>query len=250
MNTNSQLSASLEDYLEAIFWIVQSKGAARAKDIAKKLRVKASSVTGALQALSEKDYINYSPYDAVTLTSEGLEAAKKVVRRHRVLKEFFTSVLGINAEIADDGACKLEHNIPPSIVERLVEFMEFAEACPRSGKDWISNFLGQCGFPKNYNCEKCLEQNLEDFKKEKLIMQTKQEITTLADLKPRQKGVIVKINCRGPIAKRLADMGLGRGTLIEVERVAPLGDPIDIKIKGYHLSVRKDEATNISLKLE
>jgi len=250
MDINSQLSASLEDYLEAIFWIVQSKGAAHAKDIAKKLQVKASSVTGALQSLGEKDYINYTPYDVVTLTSEGLEAAKKVVRRHRVLKEFFTNVLGIDAKIAEDGACKLEHNIPPSIVERLVEFMEFVEACPRGGKDWIGNFLGQCELPKKHNCEKCLEQNLENFKKENLIMQTKQEITTLADLKPKQKGVVTKINRHGPIAKRLADMGVGRGTLIEVERVAPLGDPIDVRIKGYHLSIRKDEAANISVKLE
>ena len=53
-----KLSASLEDYLEAIFWIIQSKGAARAKDITEKLKVKASSVTGALHALGEKKYIN------------------------------------------------------------------------------------------------------------------------------------------------------------------------------------------------
>ena len=54
MATTDKISASLEDYLEAIFWIVKSKGAARAKDIAERLRVKASSVTGALQALKEK----------------------------------------------------------------------------------------------------------------------------------------------------------------------------------------------------
>ncbi|MFC1676128.1 metal-dependent transcriptional regulator [Planctomycetota bacterium] len=59
MIRSEQLSASLEDYLEAIFWIIQSKGATRAKDIAAKLSVKASSVTGALQALSEKKYVNY-----------------------------------------------------------------------------------------------------------------------------------------------------------------------------------------------
>ena len=143
MNINRQLSASLEDYLEAIFWIIQSKGTARAKDIAKRLRVKASSVTGALQALGEKKYVNYTPYDAITLTSEGLEAAKKVVRRHRVLKDFFTSVLAIDVKIAEDGACKLEHSIPPPVVERLIEFMEFIETCPRGGKDWINLFIDQ-----------------------------------------------------------------------------------------------------------
>ena len=247
MNINRELSASLEDYLEAIFLIIQSKGAARAKDIAKRLRVKASSVTGALQALGKKNYINYAPYDVITLTSEGLEAAKKVVRRHGILKDFFTSVLGIDAKIAEEGACKLEHGIPYPIAERLIEFVEFVEICPRGGKEWINSFVDQCKTGKKHNCERCLERNVENFKKEKLIMQAKKETITLADLKPKQKAVVVKINRRGAIAKRLADMGVGRGVLIEVERVAPLGDPIDIKVKGYHLSLRKDEAKDITI---
>ncbi|MBC8471836.1 MAG: metal-dependent transcriptional regulator [Planctomycetes bacterium] len=247
MNINGKLSASLEDYLEAIFWIIQSKGAARAKDIAKRLRVKASSVTGALQALGEKNYINYAPYDVITLTSEGLEVAKKVVRHHRVLKDFFTTVLGIDAKIAEEGACKLEHGIPQPIVERLIEFMEFVEICPRGGTEWINNFVDQCKASKKHNCERCLEQSVENFKKEKLIMQAKKGTITLADLKPKQKAVVVKINRQGAIAKRLAEMGVGRGALVEVERVAPLGDPIEIKVKGYRLSLRKDEARDITI---
>lgn len=245
MISTEKLSASLEDYLEAIFWIIQSKGAARTKHIAKRLRVKASSVTGALQALREKNYVNYAPYDVVTLTPKGLEVAKKVVRRHQILKDFFAEVLGVDKDIAEEGACKLEHSIPRPVVERLVDFMEFVEICPRGGNRWINNFLDQCKTGKKQNCEECIVSCLENFKKEKLIMQNKEEITTVADLKPKQKGVVVKINRRGAIAKRLAEMGIGRGALIEFERIAPLGDPIDIKVKGYHLSLRKDEAASI-----
>ena len=245
-----KLSASLEDYLEAIFWVSQSKGAARAKDIAGRLCVKASSVTGALQVLGEKQYVNYAPYDVITLTSEGLEVAKKVVRRHKILKDFFMNVLGIDTKIAEESACKLEHGIPRPIVERLVEFMEFVEICPRVGKEWINNFIYQCQSDKKHNCEKCFEESFENFKKEKLMMQAEEESITLADLNPKQKGVVVKIDHRGAVTRRLADMGVGRGTLIEVERVAPLGDPIDIKVKGYHLSLRKEEAVNIRIKLE
>ncbi len=62
------LSASLEDYLEAIFQIVAEKPAARVKDIAKKLNVAGPSVTGALQALTERKLINYAPYELITLT--------------------------------------------------------------------------------------------------------------------------------------------------------------------------------------
>ncbi len=49
------------------------------------------------------------------------------------------------------------------------------------------------------------------------------------------------------VTKRLVEMGIGRGALIEVERVAPLGDPIEIKVKGYHLSLRQTEAQSIDV---
>ena len=245
-----KLSASLEDYLEAIFWIVESKGAARAKDISERLCVKASSVTGALQALGEKKYVNYAPYDVITLTPGGLEVAKKVVRRHQILKDFFAEVLGVDANIADEGACSLEHNIPRPIVERLVDFMEFVEVCPRGGKDWLKSFADQCKTKKKHNCEECMDSCLESFKKARQIMLTEEKIATVADLKPKQKGIVVKINRRGAIAKRLAEMGIGRGTLVEFERAAPLGDPIDIKVKGYHLSLRKSEAADIVISVK
>lgn len=245
MPKTKKLSASLEDYLEAIFWIIQSKGASRAKDIADRLHVKASSVTGALQALKAKKYVNYTPYDIITLTSGGLEVAKKVVRRHQILKDFFVEVLAVDADIADEGACKLEHSIPRPIVEKLVEFMEFVEVCPRGGEDWVQNFIDQCKANKKQDCKKCMDLCLKNFRKEKRVMLTEEKVTTVADLKPKQKGVVIKINRRGVIAKRLAEMGIGRGTLVEFERVAPLGDPIDIKVKGYHLTLRRSEAADI-----
>ena len=79
-------------------------------------------------------------------------------------------------------------------------------------------------------------------------MSPTKKVMTLADLKPKQKGIVVRVNCKGVLAKRLAEMGIGKGALVEFERVAPLGDPIDIKIRGYHLSLRKNEAANILIK--
>ena len=68
---------------------------------------------------------------------------------------------------------------------------------------------------------------------------------TLNKLKPKQRGTILKINRDGATSKRIAEMGVLPGTVVEVIRVAPLGDPIDIKVRGYHLSLRKAEAANI-----
>jgi DtxR family transcriptional regulator, Mn-dependent transcriptional regulator len=121
------LTPGLEDYLEAIFMIEQKKNVSRVKDIASRLNVRAASVTGALQSLSEKKLINYTPYEYITLTESGKYEAKKVVRRHKFLKQFFIEILGIDEDIADEGACNVEHTIPKVIMERMVDFMDFVK---------------------------------------------------------------------------------------------------------------------------
>ena len=101
MSKRTQLSASLEDYIEAIYNIVAEKQKARSKDIAACLNVSGASVTEALRSLSKKGLINYAPYAAITMTSKGRTVAKDVVRRHNALKQFFMDVLGIKNDIAD-----------------------------------------------------------------------------------------------------------------------------------------------------
>ncbi|MDW7971735.1 MAG: FeoA family protein [Thermodesulfovibrio sp.] len=71
----------------------------------------------------------------------------------------------------------------------------------------------------------------------------------LSELKVGQKAKIISINTRGIIKKRLMDMGVLSGELLKVEKVAPLGDPIDIVIKNYHLSLRKSEAQEIEVEV-
>ncbi len=67
----------------------------------------------------------------------------------------------------------------------------------------------------------------------------------LKELKPKERGRVVKVAGKGSVHRRLLDMGLVTGAEVEVERVAPLGDPMQVKIKGYHLTLRKEEAANI-----
>jgi len=69
------------------------------------------------------------------------------------------------------------------------------------------------------------------------------------ELLPGQKGKILKINGRGEKFKRIADMGLTPGTIIEIEKEAPLGDPLEIIVKGYHLSLRKEDINHIFVEL-
>ena len=69
--------------------------------------------------------------------------------------------------------------------------------------------------------------------------------TTLKDLGVGQRGRIVKLTRRGELGQRLAAMGFNRGVLVEVRRIAPLGDPMEIRVLGYHLSLRKKEAEHV-----
>lgn len=68
---------------------------------------------------------------------------------------------------------------------------------------------------------------------------------TLKDLLPGEVGTIVSIGEKGPMKRRIMDMGITPGTTIKVVKVAPLGDPIEVNVRGYELSLRKDEAQRI-----
>jgi len=67
----------------------------------------------------------------------------------------------------------------------------------------------------------------------------------LAELKIGEKCKVVKVSGESSIRRRIMDMGIVKGTEILVERVAPLGDPFEIIVRGYHLSLRKEESENI-----
>lgn len=67
----------------------------------------------------------------------------------------------------------------------------------------------------------------------------------LHELKVGQRGIVVRVGGRGPIRRRMMDMGLVTGAEVKVVRVAPLGDPVEFEVKGYSLSLRKSEARNV-----
>lgn len=70
---------------------------------------------------------------------------------------------------------------------------------------------------------------------------------TLKDLKPGESGTVISIGEKGPLKRRIMDMGITRGVDVKVVKIAPLGDPIEINIRGYELSLRKDEAAQIEV---
>lgn len=123
--TQIELTASLEDYLEAFYEITQEKNGAKAVDIAKKLNVQRSSVTEALKNLSSKGLVNYGRYEVISLTEKGVEVAQKVIEKHETLYDFLTTILGVEKNEASKFACKIEHNISDEVLNRLLCFIKY-----------------------------------------------------------------------------------------------------------------------------
>ena len=240
------LSASLEDYLEAIFHIVREKSAARPKDISKYLEVGNSSVTGALKALKARKLVNYAPYDVVTLTPSGEEVARDVVRRHESLREFFIKVLAADTELAEKAACKMEHHVPTELVDRLVRFVEFVEMCPHGGPGLLEGYRRHLDSGCRPTCfDQCTYKPPSDGPSPDTA-----DVMTLAELEPGERAIVTRVQGEGTLRRRLMDLGLISGTTVTMERSAPLGDPLEILVKGTHLSLRREEASAVQVERE
>jgi len=219
---SSTISARAEDYLEAIWLLTREGGGAHTTDIAKKLEVRKSSVTEAIQSLAKKGLLNYQQYAEVTLTKAGEKLGRDVDQRHEVLRKFLIQVLHINPAKADKEACKMEHAVSREVIERLIEFTKCVGLCEKA----------------ETSCFRGLSYMKEEGEK-----------MTADQLKPGDRATVIKLTAKGPVRKRMADMGVSKGTILEVKRIAPMGDPIDFKLKGYHLSLRKTEAAGIEIEL-
>ena len=72
----------------------------------------------------------------------------------------------------------------------------------------------------------------------------------VAHLKPGQKGVVVRLDAESDLRQHLLEMGFTRGTEVEFLRQAPLGDPIDLKLRSYRLSLRRNEAAAVIVEVK
>lgn len=156
MSEQENLSASLEHYLKAIYTVVQEKAAAKVRDIAWIMQVRSSSVTSALQSLSKKGLVNYTPYDIVTLTPEGTKIAMDIITRHQAIREFFVTVLSLDEEESEEAACQLEHIVSRKVLNRLINYVQYIETCPEGGVKWLDNKGYVCRKHLNdHDCSKC-----------------------------------------------------------------------------------------------
>ncbi len=149
------ITSTMEDYLETIFLLNKEKGAIRVKNIAKKLGVKMPTVTNMLKTLSDRGFIDYEKHEYLELTDKGLEIGREIEKRHTAIRNFLTEILKLDTVTADEEACKMEHGMGPETLSRLTKFIEFVQACPRTGESWLNYFEEYC--ENGFKPEKCKE---------------------------------------------------------------------------------------------
>ncbi|MGB9770244.1 MULTISPECIES: DtxR family transcriptional regulator [Caldisericum] len=202
------LSESLEDYLIDLLELSEKSFAVRLVDLARKRLVSLPSALEAVKILEKKNFLIHETRGYIKLTDYGLEQAKKIYEKKKILLQFLVDVLGVDLEVAIRDAHKLEHDISQETFEAIKKFTKL---------------------------------NSSNIKRKEAKMPL-----TLADLKVNESGKVVSIDEQAQKLKsKLLSMGVVPGTIVKVEKVAPLGDPIDILVLGYHLSLRKNEAEKI-----
>ena len=113
------ITSSLEDYLEFIHNEISQEKNIKAIDIANKFNVSRPTVSEALIKLADMDLIIYEGRRGIKITPKGMEQAKKTVKKHEILSNFFTKILKIKSALADKNACKIEHVIDEELIEKI-----------------------------------------------------------------------------------------------------------------------------------
>ncbi|HID60791.1 MAG TPA: metal-dependent transcriptional regulator [Hadesarchaea archaeon] len=133
-----KFSSSVEDYLEAIYFIGKERGSVRTSDIAFFLKHKPPSVTEMLDKLSKKGFIKHEKYGTVSLTLQGMRIAEEVSGRHNTLISFL-ELLGVDRGTAEIDACKMEHILNRRTINRLRRFVEFVQRAPKE-PEWLEHY--------------------------------------------------------------------------------------------------------------
>lgn len=230
------MSASTEEYLEALYTLTLDGKTAGTSEISKRLNIAPASVTGMFKKLSDMGYVNYSPYQGVSLTPQGYEIARKMTRKHRLLERFLHDVLKIGNDKVHKEACGMEHALSDETERAMCHNLNAPGICPDD-----KQVIPPCDLSFS-SCEECRKwggSNLESIGKRDT------NVVSISSLKEKQTGRVAFIRGDNKILRRLLDMGLTPGVKVSVTRVAPLKGPVEITVRGSKLALGDEIACNV-----
>jgi Mn-dependent DtxR family transcriptional regulator len=118
---------SMEDYIELIYNLIDTKGYARVADMAEKLTVHPSSVTKMVQKLDKDAYLDYEKYRGFVLTEKGKKIGERLVFRHELL-ESFLEIIGVEKENIYDDVEGIEHHLSWNSIDRIGDLVNYFKA--------------------------------------------------------------------------------------------------------------------------
>jgi DtxR family Mn-dependent transcriptional regulator len=141
-------SGRAEDYLRAIYEIIQQKGYARTKDISKELNVQQPTVVEMMKKLHNRGFVVYEKYGGVSLTPRGRDIAEAVKKRYHTFEKFLELVL-VPEDIASKDAHLLEHSLHPKTILQFTRFVAFITHASVTGRPefvarWMEQFEEYC----------------------------------------------------------------------------------------------------------
>jgi DtxR family Mn-dependent transcriptional regulator len=215
------MTYSEENYLKAIYHlsVFQKKGV-NTNAIAKMVDSKASSVTDMIKKLAEKDLVQYQKYQGVVLTPEGLQAAKMIVRKHRLWEVFLVEKLDFSWDEVHDVAEELEHIQSEKLINKLDEFLGFPTEDPHG--DPIPNAKGEI---------KKIDKKL------------------LSELKVHEASICVGVkDSSADFLKYLDKLQIALGSSIEIMSVEQFDQSMTIKVNTTVTTISHKIASNLFVK--
>ncbi|MGP4042333.1 transcriptional regulator MntR [Gracilibacillus sp. D59] len=128
---------TMEDYIEQIYILMETKGYARVSAIADALQVQPSSVTKMVQKLDRDDYLNYEKYQGLILTSKGKKVGERLVYRHELLEKFLR-IIGVDEENIYTDVEGIEHHLSWNSIDRIGNVVQFLDDPERARE--LKNF--------------------------------------------------------------------------------------------------------------
>jgi len=197
-----QVTAVVEEYLEAIYRLQDKCGVARTSDLVNLLQVVPGTVTNTVKRLEREGYITHQPYKGVKLSEKGRRIAIRVVRRHRLSERLLTDILHLEWDKVHEAACKLEHGMTDDIIKPLEKALKHPKTCPH-------------GNPIPTKCGGVIEESSQP----------------LTELSEKERGIVVKITEeKSDLLSYLNTLKLVPGATVEMVAKAPFNGPITLKV--------------------
>ncbi|WMJ24191.1 metal-dependent transcriptional regulator [Paludicola sp. MB14-C6] len=119
-----RIQESGENYLETILKLHKESGFVRSIDIANELDYTKPSISRAMSILKKEEYITMEPSGQILLTEKGLAKANEIYERHNIITSYLVHTLGLEKELADKDACRIEHVISQETFEKMKMYMQ------------------------------------------------------------------------------------------------------------------------------